>query len=112
MNEDIRSTEAALRAFAGHLDERYRGVCSALASRLTDAELVALGQEALKLANHSLRSWEAGDEFLRAAPEVLEFRSFDALSRLGPAWPGAGRLLLRHGALLLRGRSAGAAPSR
>ena len=98
MNEDIRSTEAALRAFAGHLDERYRGVCSALAPRLTDAELVALGQEALKLANHSLRSWEAGDEFLRAAPEVLELRSFDALL----AWGQRGRELADYSSAMAR----------
>ena len=98
MNEDIRSTEAALRAFAGHLDERYRDVRSVLAPRLTDAELTALGQSTLSLANHSLRSWEAADEFLRVAPEVLEVRSLEEVL----AWGQRGLELADYSAAMAR----------
>src|SRR5438874_13839227 len=63
---------------------------------LTDADLHLWIEEGMSLAGHSLRSWEAAEDYFRVGPRVLSF--VDAASFR--AWTSAGKDLAEMSAAI------------
>jgi len=78
MTDDLLAIEEELQGYPGNLVEDFRRSADALRLTLSGEQLHIWATESLELAKHSLRSWEATGEFLRASPTVLSRVSFPA----------------------------------
>lgn len=78
MTDDLLAIEEELQGYPGNLVEDFRRSSDALRLTLSGEQLRIWATESLELAKHSLRSWEATGEFLRASPTVLSRISFPA----------------------------------
>lgn len=86
---NINEIEERLRRYSPGLPETFRDALTQLRASLNDEDLNRWLEEALALASHSLRSWEAAADYFRASPTVMVFLDQQAFVR----WVGAGREL-------------------
>ncbi|MCC6238258.1 MAG: VWA domain-containing protein [Dehalococcoidia bacterium] len=72
-----------LRGFGASLPDEFAAALGTLERRLTPEQLEAWADQGVKLAHHSLRSWEAAAEYFRASPEIAPRIDFDTLVEWG-----------------------------
>ena len=61
---------AELRGFGASLPDEFGAGVRALERAFSEQELDRWAQTGVRLANHSLRSWEAAAEYFRSSPEL------------------------------------------
>ena len=70
-----------LRGFGASLPDEFGAGVRALGGVFSEQELDRWAQTGVRLANHSLRSWEAAAEYFRSSPEVASRLSPDHIER-------------------------------
>ena len=72
---------AELRGFGASLPDEFGAGVRALERAFSEQELDRWAQTGVRLANHSLRSWEAAAEYFRSSPELASRLSPDQIEQ-------------------------------
>lgn len=72
-----------LAGFPAPLEQQFEAGLRALAPRLSPSQLQVWAEAGIELTGLSLRSWEAAAEYFKAAPELPQTMTWDALEQLG-----------------------------
>ena len=84
--------EQAMQRFPATVIDEYRHASESLRSQMEEIDLFSWAGQGVKIAEQTIRSWEAASEFYRVSPEVLQ--------ELTPAqlleWAGYGATLCRE----------------
>jgi surfactin synthase thioesterase subunit len=67
----VQDVEARLSKLSPALVEPFRASLAALPAELADERARLLAEEAVALAGHSMRSWEACGDYFRVAPQLV-----------------------------------------
>src|SRR5436190_1251352 len=98
MADRLRAIEEELRGFPGTLAPDFRRSADVLGERLSNDDLLAWADDVLGLARHSLRSWEAAAEYVRAAPRILDGTAFEPFLE----WARYGKELAAYSSIIAR----------
>ncbi|MCK9517659.1 MAG: VWA domain-containing protein [Dehalococcoidia bacterium] len=72
-----------LSGFPAPLQQQFESALRALAPRLSPSQLQIWSETGVELTGLSLRSWEAASEYFKAAPELPESTTWEAMETLG-----------------------------
>lgn len=72
-----------LSGFPAPLQQQFEAGLRALAPRLSPSQLQIWSETGIELTGLSLRSWEAASEYFKAAPELPESTTWEAMETLG-----------------------------
>ncbi len=83
VNELLARHHERLSGFPAPLEQLFEGSLRALQNRLSPSQLQSWSETGIELTALSLRSWEAAAEYFRAAPQMPENVTWEALESLG-----------------------------
>jgi nitric oxide reductase NorD protein len=92
----LAEAERKLAKHSSSVVEEFRRALEELRPTLSEDDLRGWAEEGLSLAEHSLRSWEAAQEYFRVSPPVLRSISPQAFRR----WVHAGRDLAEQSSVV------------
>jgi len=92
MTKTFAGLEQAMQRFPAAVIDEYRHASEALRPRMEEVDLFSWAGQGVKIAEQTIRSWEAASEYYRVSPQVLQ--------ELTPAqlleWAGCGATLCQE----------------
>src|ERR1700675_4092424 len=92
----LAEAERKLAKHSSSVVEEFRRALEELRPELSEDDLRGWAEEGVSLAEHSLRSWEAAQEYFRVSPPVLQSMTPQAFRR----WVHAGRELAEQSSVV------------